>query len=59
MSNDLELAVFCCEADLPNGVSVGKAWLTGQFVATCAHSGFVCAYWDCPCELSHDCEGAN
>lgn len=59
MSKDLELDAFCCEADLPNGVSVGRSWFGGQVVARCAYCGFSAVYFDCACELVHDCEGAN
>ena len=61
MGEVLELDEVCCdEEQLPAGVSVGQAWLTGAFVATCASCSFVSAYFDCACELAHDCvKGEN
>ena len=55
--SDLELETFCCdEPQLPHGVVVGHARLSGAFVATCSNCDFVSGYWDCVCELSHACE---
>jgi hypothetical protein len=48
--------LMCCgSVDLPNGMSYGVSRLGGGLVATCANCSFVCAYWDCVCELVHDC----
>jgi hypothetical protein len=49
--------VCCDEPQLPHGVVVGHARLSGSLVATCNNCDFVSAYWDCPaCDLSHACE---
>jgi hypothetical protein len=41
----------CCGASLPDGVSVSF----GFAVATCSRCSYRCAYWECACELRHDC----
>jgi hypothetical protein len=49
-----------CEGHLscvvPAGVCVVLTQWTGGPVARCQGCGFMCGYWDCVCELSHDCE---
>jgi len=45
-----------CNAPLPDGMRVHRTILAGNLVATCGRCGYVCAYWDCACELAHDCE---
>ena len=52
--SSLELET-CCDAGLPSGVVVGFSRFGGSYVASCENCGFVCAYWDCACELAHDC----
>ena len=51
MSNDLELESFCCDAELPESMSIGR----GGLVATCWACGYKSGLWDCVCELVHDC----
>lgn len=47
--------VYCCEdPQLPKGMEVGHG-LFGGYRAIC-ECGYSCAYWDCACELVHDCE---
>ena len=49
----------CCENPvLPEGISTGYG-LFGGYRAICAYCDYVNAYWDCACELAHDCKGAN
>lgn len=46
----------CCENPvLPKGISTGYG-LFGGFRAICDNCDYVCVYWDCVCELAHDCE---
>lgn len=59
-------APFCCgdDATLPDGVEIVRARFTGQSIAVCYRCDeFRCAYWECPCELVHECttddEGAD
>lgn len=50
----------CCEnPELPSGVSVGFSRISGAYVAKCSKCSFVCAYWECACELVHDCEAGE
>lgn len=42
----------CCDALLPHGVNISR----GTAFATCDFCSFKCAYWECACELVHDCE---
>lgn len=46
-----------CTAPLPDGIEIYSARFTGEGRARCLHCNFVCGYWDCACELEHDCEG--
>lgn len=42
----------CCEnPKLPNGVNVTY----GTAIATCSYCSYRCAYWECACELVHEC----
>ena len=45
----------CCEAKLPKKMSVGFSHFGGAYVAKCSKCSYVCAYWECACELRHDC----
>ena len=48
-----EFGYICdvCKSVLPDGVSVSF----GHAIATCERCSFRCAYWECACELRHDC----
>lgn len=51
-------APYCCgdDATLPEGVEIIRARFTGGSVAVCYRcDDFRCAYWECPCELVHEC----
>ena len=47
---------YCCEnPQMPKGMSAGYG-LFGGYVATCENCKYVCGYWECACELNHDCK---
>lgn len=46
----------CCEATTPKKIRFGYSQFGGSFNAYCDKCSFVCAYWDCACELRHDCK---
>ena len=53
---------ICWECDhgcepVPAGVVFYEARFSGGFCARCETCGHVWAYWDCACELVHDCDG--
>lgn len=51
----METVEICCDMPtLPAGMSAGYG-LFGGYVAKCDNCSYVCAYWECPCELAHDC----
>lgn len=50
-----EVDEVCCDAKLPKKVNVGFRTF-GGYTATCSNCSFVCGYWECSCELEHDCE---
>lgn len=59
---DLFETEYCCgsEATLPAGIRISNARFTGNPIAECDLCGdFRCAYWECPCELVHDCQEEN
>ena len=44
---------FCCEAKAPKKMYFKT---TGAgYISSCSKCSYVCAYWDCACELRHDC----
>ena len=45
---------LCCETKLPETMSVSASGT----MATCWACGYRCGYWECACELEHDCEEA-
>lgn len=51
----MSVLMHCGTSDLPKNISYGISRLSGSLVATCSNCNFVCAYWDCPCELEHEC----
>lgn len=55
--SDCEFGYICnvCKSVLPDGVKVGFSHFGGAYLATCERCSFKCAYWDCACELRHDC----
>lgn len=53
------LCDFCLHAKdctPPKKIEFGNTWFTGNFVAKCKKCNFVSAYWECGCELEHDCD---
>lgn len=56
MSNLLD-DICCSDPKLPNGIRTYYAHLSGAYVASCDNCSYMCAYWDCACELAHDCAG--
>jgi len=49
--SDCFFGSVCCDAVLPDGVSVSF----GTAIASCERCSYRCAYWECACELRHDC----
>lgn len=41
----------CCDGELPDGITLAF----GTAFATCYLCGYKCAYWECACELIHEC----
>lgn len=51
--------VYCCESPaLPKGVNTYHS-LFGGYVASCDNCDYVCVYWECACELAHECKAVN
>ena len=51
----VELVDDVCTEPLPEGVRVYRTRMAGNLVASCDRCAYVCAYWECACELAHDC----
>ena len=54
----------CCEwcaehgqCEMPASVTVSLARLSGAPIASCQGCGMRWGYWECGCELVHDCAG--
>jgi hypothetical protein len=57
MGNTLEIEEwFCCDSVAPKKIRFGFSQFGGSYNAYCDKCSFVCAYWDCACELEHDCK---
>ena len=52
----IELDYDVCTEPLPDGMRVYRTRLAGNLVAECERCDKVFAYWECACELAHDCE---
>ena len=37
-------------------ITFTNGYLSGQLMATCKKCNFKCPYWECNCDLVHDCE---
>ena len=49
---DCEDDAHFCETELPDGISIAR----GTAFASCYKCGYKCGYWECACDLVHDCE---
>lgn len=49
-----EQAHATCKA--PKSISTGHSRITGDYTASCNRCAYRCAYWECACELAHDCK---
>ena len=48
-----------CTQTPPESVEFDCARFTGNPVARCTQCEFVCVYWECNCELFHDCDNTE
>lgn len=39
----------------PDTIATGVFGWAGDYIAKCSQCSYVCAYWECACELDHDC----
>lgn len=46
-----------CTEPVPDGVRIYRSRMAGNLVATCDKCGHLWGYWECACDLTHDCEG--
>jgi hypothetical protein len=55
---NIVLEEYCCANPvMPKNMKAGHG-LFGGYVATCTACDYVCGYWECACELQHECAGA-
>jgi hypothetical protein len=53
---EVENTHVCGNVELPEGVTITHAHITGQAIAECSRcEDFRVAYWECACELVHEC----
>lgn len=45
-----------CTEPAPETIEFYRTTFTGEGRARCTECEFVSAYWECACELYHDCE---
>ena len=45
------------ECRLPRHINISQSRITGNLAAECQRCYFRASYWDCACDLGHDCEG--
>ena len=57
MTTTTEIETCECGVELQNTIETYNAWLGGNFTARCTTAGckFTCSYWECGCELNHNC----
>ena len=58
LENGSPACEWCATHDVhvaPLSITTGYSQFGGAYIATCALCDYVCAYWDCACELEHDC----
>lgn len=56
MIREIEVEEDICDNPMPKNMSAYYAHLSGAYVASCDNCKYVSAYWECACELMHDCE---
>lgn len=44
-----------CSEPLPANIEIYRATFGGHAVAKCKDCNFTSVYWDCVCELNHEC----
>lgn len=45
-----------CDTELPKSVYFSNTRITGASIAECSACGFKSAYWECACDLVHECQ---
>lgn len=45
-----------CQEPAPKTISFYNARFTGGAVAQCSNCRFTSVFWECNCELEHDCD---
>ena len=44
-----------CTEPLPEKISTYHARITGHYLASCIFCDFLSVFWECACDLEHDC----
>ena len=47
---------YCCDSKTPNGMTIYHSHFGGNLVAECNSCTTIWGYWECACELVHDCQ---
>lgn len=47
---------YCCDSGIPNGMTVYRSRFGGNVVAECETCPTIWGYWECACELAHECQ---
>ena len=57
MTTTTEIETCECGEELQDTIETYNAWLGGNFTARCTTAGcnFKSSYWECGCELNHNC----
>lgn len=45
-----------CTEPLPKKIKTGFSHFGGSYIASCTKCEFKSAYWECACDLIHDCK---
>jgi len=51
----IELDYETCTEPLPDGMLIYRSRLAGNPTALCMRCDYSCGYWECACDLVHDC----
>lgn len=56
IGKDKAMEYYCCDSKTPSGMTVYYSHFGGNLVAECDSCTTIWGYWECACELVHDCQ---
>jgi hypothetical protein len=56
IGKDKVMEDYCCNRGVPIYMTVYRSHMAGNLAAKCERCTTIWGYWECACELAHDCE---